>query len=194
LFTMANCFVYGTLLFPEVLQALLNRQPKAAAAVLRGFRRQSIRDQVFPGVIAATADSQVGAATLAPTARPPPPPPPPPPLFSLISFHCLQVQGLILHDLSSEEMEIFDEFEGDEYTKTEVRPELISGAAGSGGDAVVPCSVYVWRHDLEPLLYGDWDPQGFREKHLDSYVQMCARFAADLREQRQPGSRPLGFQ
>lgn len=153
------CFVYGTLMFDEVLQALINRSPRKSSAVIRGYRRYCIRDQVFPGTVAAT-DSQV--------------------------------QGVVLFDISPQELEIFDEFEGEEYDKVSVQPELDEGAeAGLVGE----CSVYLWRHDLRGLLYGEWDPEGFRERYLQSYVAMCTGFAAELREQKgRPGNRPLGFQ
>jgi len=52
-------FVYGTLMYPQVLQALINRVPTNAKAVVNGFSRHSIRGQVFPGVIPAAANNTV---------------------------------------------------------------------------------------------------------------------------------------
>ena len=48
-----SCFVYGTLMFPEVLKALINRVPRMEPAAIHGYRRHRIRGQVFPGVVRA---------------------------------------------------------------------------------------------------------------------------------------------
>lgn len=47
----ASCFVYGSLLAPEVLHALLGRVPTHKPALLRGFRRYALRDRAYPGVV-----------------------------------------------------------------------------------------------------------------------------------------------
>lgn len=192
-----SCFVYGTLMYPEVLQALLDRQPRQSAALIRGFKRYCIQGQVFPGTIASTPDSQVIPTRLLATAsnrqlqrrRHPLPP-----AHRTPSALHRQVQGLVLFDLTPEELEVFDEFEGDEYTKVNVAPELLPQGSACGGtqQALEPCSVYLWRD--ERLLHGEWDAEAFREKHLPAYVEMCRRFATELREQRRPESRPFNFQ
>mmetsp|Transcript_4819 Transcript_4819/g.13857 ORF Transcript_4819/g.13857 Transcript_4819/m.13857 type:complete len:154 (-) Transcript_4819:441-902(-) len=46
-----SVFVYGTLCAPEVVHVLLHRAPKTSAAVLRGYKRQCIRQQVFPALV-----------------------------------------------------------------------------------------------------------------------------------------------
>lgn len=56
---MASCFVYGTLQFPEVLQALINRVPRSQPATVSGYRRYALRGQVFPATVPASPDSQV---------------------------------------------------------------------------------------------------------------------------------------
>ena len=88
-------------------------------------------------------------------------------------------------------MVILDEFEGDEYYKFPVQPQILDGpASGTTAEA----SVYIWQDSLRPLLYGKWDPEVFRETHLESYVEMCEKFAEELKElQVKPTSRPLGF-
>ena len=43
-------FVYGSLMAPEVLSALLGRVPSRAAACVRGFHRYRIRDRVYPAI------------------------------------------------------------------------------------------------------------------------------------------------
>jgi hypothetical protein len=41
-----SAFVYGTLMFPEVLQALINRVPRMEPAAIQGFQRYRIKGQV----------------------------------------------------------------------------------------------------------------------------------------------------
>ncbi|KAL4432856.1 hypothetical protein ABPG77_008182 [Micractinium sp. CCAP 211/92] len=142
-----SCFVYGTLMYPEVLTALIQRVPRMEPAVIHGFQRYRIRGQVFPGTIRSTAP---GA----------------------------QVQGLVLFDLQPNELEVLDEFEGEEYFKEGVEARLLqSGTA-------LHTTVYLWQDRLRPLLFGEWDPQEFREERLGSYVKMCRGFAADIHAQR----------
>ena len=43
-------FVYGSLLAPEVLDALLGRVPDRTPATLPGFVRRRIKDAVFPAI------------------------------------------------------------------------------------------------------------------------------------------------
>ena len=95
----------------------------------------------------------------------------------------------MLYDLTPEELDVFDEFEGDEYVKTEVQPELIP----TGGEVVNGCSVYLWRDDLRPMLTGCWDAEAFRETHLGSYVKMCVHFAEQFQHDMKPDARPYGF-
>jgi hypothetical protein len=54
-----NAFVYGTLMAPEVLKALINRVPPMKPAVIKGFRRYRVKGQVFPAIVPDLADSQV---------------------------------------------------------------------------------------------------------------------------------------
>ncbi|KAL4458037.1 hypothetical protein ABPG75_012902 [Micractinium tetrahymenae] len=142
-----SCFVYGTLMYPEVLTALIQRVPRMEPAIIHGYQRYRIRGQVFPGTIRSAAP---GA----------------------------QVQGLVLFDLLPDELEMLDEFEGEEYFKEGVEARLVQ----SGG--AVPTLAYLWQDRLRPLLYGEWDPEQFREQQLGSYVEMCSSFAADVQAQR----------
>ncbi|MDT0307654.1 gamma-glutamylcyclotransferase family protein [Streptomyces sp. DSM 44917] len=47
-------FVYGTLQFPEVLQALLGRVPSRAPASADGWRAASLAGRVYPGLVPST--------------------------------------------------------------------------------------------------------------------------------------------
>lgn len=147
-------------MYPQVLQALLNRVPPSSKAVIHGFRRYNIRGQVFPGTIEAGPDAAV--------------------------------RGLLLRDLTPDDLVVLDEFEGDEYYKLPVRPEVLEGAGAGGAEDAV---VYLWQQPLRHLLYGDdWDPEAFADTHLTGYVEMCRQFAEELRTQLgKPSARPLGF-
>jgi gamma-glutamylcyclotransferase (GGCT)/AIG2-like uncharacterized protein YtfP len=46
-------FVYGTLMFPEVLEVLLGRTPTMAPAALDGWRAAALTDRVYPGLVVA---------------------------------------------------------------------------------------------------------------------------------------------
>jgi hypothetical protein len=48
-----DLFVYGTLLFPEVLAALLGRVPVRTPAVATGWRVAALPGRVYPGLVPA---------------------------------------------------------------------------------------------------------------------------------------------
>ncbi|MEW2353183.1 gamma-glutamylcyclotransferase family protein [Spirillospora sp. NPDC029432] len=45
-------FVYGTLRFPEVLEALLGRVPRLSPARVRGWSVRALAGEVYPGMVA----------------------------------------------------------------------------------------------------------------------------------------------
>ena len=55
-------FVYGTLLVPEVMQAVTGRSLPTENAVLHDYARYKIRHQVFPGIIESRGDHVQGLA------------------------------------------------------------------------------------------------------------------------------------
>ena len=50
-------FVYGSLMAPEVLQALLGRVPDRTEATVRGYRRFAIKDRVYPALVRSRGDA-----------------------------------------------------------------------------------------------------------------------------------------
>lgn len=44
-------FVYGTLVFPEVIEALTGRVPESIPAILHGYVRYTVAGQVYPGIV-----------------------------------------------------------------------------------------------------------------------------------------------
>lgn len=92
-------FVYGSLLAPEVLQALLGRVPASVAATLAGHRRAALGgDRTYPGLVASSAAGH-------------------------------SVAGRLLLGLSAAERGVLDRFEGDEYVKCSVQVQPEGGGA-----------------------------------------------------------------
>lgn len=48
---MAKLFVYGTLMYPEILEVLLQRVPESARARVQGYKRYGLKKFVFPAVV-----------------------------------------------------------------------------------------------------------------------------------------------
>jgi len=48
---MADLFVYGTLMTPAVMRAVVGRVPRSEPAELPGFRRYRLRGRVYPAVV-----------------------------------------------------------------------------------------------------------------------------------------------
>ena len=53
-------FVYGTLQFPDVLRALIDRIPDASSATAHGWRVAALPGQVYPGLVPADAGTAQG--------------------------------------------------------------------------------------------------------------------------------------
>lgn len=51
-----TAFVYGTLMAPEVVQALIKRVPPMRPATLKGYTRHSVKGVVFPAIIPDSAE------------------------------------------------------------------------------------------------------------------------------------------
>jgi len=48
---MQNIFVYGTLLFPEILKSLTGKSFKTSPAVLPGYKIHKVKDNNYPAII-----------------------------------------------------------------------------------------------------------------------------------------------
>ena len=94
-------------------------------------------------------------------------------------------------------MYILDQFEGEEYYKTNTRATLLESCESLGLSAGlgVDVNIYIWQHSLRNLLRGEWDPEEFESKYLGSYLGMCKDFAVEVRENfgKVPENRPFGF-
>lgn len=90
-YRMRPLFVYGTLLFPEILQLLLRRLPDSTEAILPEYHRFSIHDGPYVRPYPAVFPQPGG-----------------------------EVHGLLLHGLSPTEHAVLDAYEDDDYVKTAV--------------------------------------------------------------------------
>ncbi len=57
----ADLFVYGTLMFPEVLSTLIGRVPALEPAHARGWRPAPLRGRVYPGLVRGKGDDPAAA-------------------------------------------------------------------------------------------------------------------------------------
>ena len=55
-----NLFAYGTLMWPEVMEALLGRRPEGIPAVLAGYRRLRLKAKHYPVMVAASGAAVEG--------------------------------------------------------------------------------------------------------------------------------------
>ena len=78
------------------------------------------------------------------------------------------VDGIALLGIEQREAEILDDFEGDEYAKKTVEVDLIDDAGET-----VAANVYVFLNNPGER---PWDYQEFREKHLQSFLQMTSEY------------------
>ncbi|MDJ0786257.1 MAG: gamma-glutamylcyclotransferase family protein [Myxococcota bacterium] len=53
-------FVYGTLLFPEVLEAVADQRPRLEPAVLPGYARRGLRERVYPAIVPRSGEQVAG--------------------------------------------------------------------------------------------------------------------------------------
>jgi gamma-glutamylcyclotransferase (GGCT)/AIG2-like uncharacterized protein YtfP len=57
-------FVYGTLLFPEIMRRVIGRVLPSEPATLRGYARRGLRGYLYPGVLPALGEEVVGKLCL----------------------------------------------------------------------------------------------------------------------------------
>ncbi|WP_035921131.1 gamma-glutamylcyclotransferase family protein [Frankia sp. QA3] len=55
-------FVYGTLMFPEVVSTLIGRVPPMESAAAPGWRAARLRDRLYPGLVRRVARDEAPAA------------------------------------------------------------------------------------------------------------------------------------
>ncbi|MCK9895884.1 gamma-glutamylcyclotransferase family protein [Frankia sp. AgB32] len=158
-----DLFVYGTLMFPEVLSTLIGRVPVMEPASAPGWRAAPLRDRVYPGLVR-QPDAQRAAAHLlnlrVPSTRVAG--------GDRAEKVAAAAAGRRLRGLTAEERAVFDAFEGAAY---DAGPLVLADGRA--------CVAYLW---LDPgeVIVGTWDAERFAECHLSWYVRRCAAWRARL--------------
>lgn len=152
-----RCFVYGTLMSPEVLQTLLDRIPTMdprPAVLPPEYTRHPVKARVFPGVI----DHRSLAS------------------IALANVHKHSVQGILLTDVTPDELKVFDWFEADEYDRVSLPVRLLEAKDGSNEELAVDANVYLWCAGTEFLeVESPWNFENFQTKKLDWYLGSTVR-------------------
>eukprot|EP00579_Thalassiosira_antarctica_P028826 CAMPEP_0202023628 /NCGR_PEP_ID=MMETSP0905-20130828/52305_1 /ASSEMBLY_ACC=CAM_ASM_000554 /TAXON_ID=420261 /ORGANISM="Thalassiosira antarctica, Strain CCMP982" /LENGTH=166 /DNA_ID=CAMNT_0048586049 /DNA_START=17 /DNA_END=514 /DNA_ORIENTATION=- len=134
-----SCFVYGTLMSPEVLETLLGRVPTTIPkAILQHHSRHPVRGRVYPGVI--PTPGSTAAVGVAPTT-------------------INTVEGVLLLGIEPLEMICLDYFEdeGVDYTRSNVqvtvphvhqdgqpKNEIMSDYGEYSKEGTIETNAYIW--------------------------------------------------
>ena len=87
-----------------------------------------------------------------------------------------QTDGLILRDVSPDQIEIFDLFEGDAYQRQIVRVQMSAPEKGAA-DAFA----YVIRGELTHWMTNElWDQEWFEKNILEDFTQRCRIFRSEI--------------
>ena len=132
----ANLFVYGTLLFDEVVEMLTGKRFESCEARLSNHIRRTVSDYdglaPYPGIILSDGD---------------------------------YVDGRVLYNLSATALEAIEHFENTppEYEIVKLEVSLLDG---SREDALC----YRLLPEMHDSLAGAWEPDEFRQNHLEYYI------------------------
>ncbi|KAL3747966.1 AIG2-like protein D [Eucalyptus grandis] len=91
------------------------------------------------------------------------------------------VSGKVLMGITVPELDMLDTFEDVEYTRTTVQVTLLDSSDKLEAEA------YVWSDKHDPNLYGDWDFEEWKQKHMDDFLKMTVGFVGELER---PESKP----
>ena len=161
---LTKCFVYGTLMSPEVLQALIGRVPAMCKpAFLPKYTRHPVKGVCYPGIIPVSTENDVSKDGDA-------------------SSDQIGVEGILLTGLSQEELDKFDWFEAEDYTRSVKQisvTKILDKPKENGENTItqmVDANVYIWCCDKELLdLKRDWNYDKFRQTKLDWYLKSTVR-------------------
>jgi len=129
--TVSELFVYGTLIFAPVIEAVTGRPHKGQTAKLHNFAAYKVVGDVYPGI-----------------------------------WHLAGVttDGILYQDISSEDLEILDRYEGEEYNRELLEVETEDGNMHRAW-------VYTYRPAYHHMLSETpWNAEFFNESELESYV------------------------
>ncbi|GKY96274.1 hypothetical protein MPSEU_000586900 [Mayamaea pseudoterrestris] len=145
-----SLFVYGSLMAPEVMQAVIGRLPPSCPATLAGYVRHPVRNQVYPGLV--SCNERVGESN-----------------DSEQCSSSSSTLGVLYTDLNSHEMDKLDWFESTDYTRTAVSVTLPNEGFTQ------PTQVYVFTNPIDQLdTSRDWSLEDFRKHHLEQFLGRSA--------------------
>ncbi|OAE19083.1 hypothetical protein AXG93_4129s1140 [Marchantia polymorpha subsp. ruderalis] len=139
-----NVFVYGSLMAPEVLAAIIHRVPPQATAVVANFHRYSIRNRLYPAVLPLAGGNVTGKVLFDLTHEE---------LKLLDEFedfeytrHLVEttVQARSAHKLPS-------------VNRLESERDKVTDDLNISIAVPVQAYLYVWADAEDKSLYGDWD-------------------------------------
>lgn len=128
---MKNVFVYGSLMFDDVWNRIVQCQYEKNTAVLAGYKRLCVKGKTYPGLVK--------------------------------TFGC-SVEGVVYLNVSAQDIQRLDRFEGEYYKKIPV-------AVSSEGSHALDAEVYLFRQSYKHLLGNTpWDPDQFQTHHLRQFI------------------------
>ena len=146
--TTSKVFVYGSLRSTDVLHAILQRTPICAKGSLASpaYKRVCVRDAPYPAVIRSSATTTSGGI----------------------------VDGLLLRDITPNELELFDAFE-DEYERIQVDVQIATTSTTE------TAFMYLWNQPTSELVDTPWDFEAFTSDAnlLTNYVNNSRLFRED---------------
>ena len=129
--TVSEIFVYGTLIFPQVMEAVTGRPHEGQTAKLHNFAAYKVVGDVYPGI-----------------------------------WHLegVTTDGILYQDISPEDLEVLDRYEGEEYNR-----ELLEVETEDGNMHRAWAYTYrpAYRHMLSET---PWNAEYFNESELEAYV------------------------
>lgn len=134
---MKNVFVYGSLMFDDVWNRVVQCSYGKRTAVLSGYKRLSVKGETYPGLVASPDGS---------------------------------VEGMVYLDVTTQDMQRLDRFEGEYYKKIPV-------TVTADDDRVLDAEVYLFKQSYKNMLSDTpWDPVHFKAHHLRQFIAKYSGF------------------
>ena len=128
---MKHLFVYGSLMFDDVLNQLVNKQYKRVKAEIHGFQCLQVKGEVYPALVKMVSES---------------------------------TRGLLVLNISQEDIKVLDEFEGEYYFRS---TETINT-----GQAIYEADVYLFKDEYRDLLLEEqWDACCFQRRVIQRFLK-----------------------
>ncbi|KAG6553853.1 hypothetical protein Mapa_004770 [Marchantia paleacea] len=135
-----NVFVYGSLMAPEVLTAVIRRVPLQATAVVDNFHRYSIRNRLYPAVLPLAGGNVTGK----------------------ILFDLTHEELKMLDD--------FEDVEYTRQLVETTVQDKVTDDVNISIALPVQAYLYVWANAEDKSLYGDWDYEAWRTNNLEEFI------------------------